>query len=90
MRAELARTSDIPSWLEIVSEVQPLFGSMVNFEETLVRKINERGALCVRSHKQCGSACVWVAYCLAAARHRGGSDGLLSDPPREAWALGSA
>ncbi len=31
---------------------------MVNFEETLVRKINERGALCVRSHKRCGSACV--------------------------------
>jgi hypothetical protein len=32
MRAELATTMDVPSWSEIVREVEPLFGSTPDFE----------------------------------------------------------
>jgi len=49
MRAELATTADVASWLEIVGEVEPLFGPMPDFEATLLRKIGQRAALCVRS-----------------------------------------
>jgi hypothetical protein len=41
MRAELATTLDVPSWSEIVREVEPLFGSMADFEAMLVRKIDQ-------------------------------------------------
>ena len=47
MRAELATTMDVPSWSEIVREVEPLFGSTPDFEAILVRKIDQRaGNLC--------------------------------------------
>jgi ribosomal protein S18 acetylase RimI-like enzyme len=49
MHAKLATTADVASWLEIVREVEPLFGPMPDFETTLLRKINQRAALCVRS-----------------------------------------
>lgn len=58
MRVESATMADVASWLEIVWEVEPLFGSMPGFEATLLRKIDQRAALCVRSHKQRNSACV--------------------------------
>jgi ribosomal protein S18 acetylase RimI-like enzyme len=47
--ANEAEAEDIPSWLEIVREVEPLFGPMPDFEATLARKIRQRAALCVRS-----------------------------------------
>lgn len=49
MHAELATTADVASWLEIVREVKPLFGPMSDFKTTLLRKIDQRAALCVRS-----------------------------------------
>ena len=49
MHAEWAATADVASWLELVSEVEPLFGPMPDFETTLLRKIEQRSALCVRS-----------------------------------------
>ena len=41
MRAELATTMDVPSWSEIVREVEPLFGSMPDFEAMLIRMIDQ-------------------------------------------------
>lgn len=45
---DLAGERDIPSWLEIVSEVEPLFGPMPAFDGTLRRTIARSGAWCVR------------------------------------------
>jgi len=42
---------DVPSWLEIVREVEPLFGPMPTFEITLARNIARGTALCVRDHE---------------------------------------
>jgi ribosomal protein S18 acetylase RimI-like enzyme len=50
-----AIVADVPSWLEIVREVEPLFGPMPEFETTLVRKISEGGAFCVRREERCNS-----------------------------------
>lgn len=41
-----AGNADIQSWLEIVREVEPLFGSMPKFDVTLRTKIAHHGALC--------------------------------------------
>ena len=43
----LAGIDDIPSWLEIVREVEPLFGAMPKFDVTLASNIAGRSALCV-------------------------------------------
>jgi ribosomal protein S18 acetylase RimI-like enzyme len=45
---ELATTADIPSWLEVVREVEPLFGPMPTFDGTLERSIARSGAWCIR------------------------------------------
>ena len=42
-----ANELDIPSWLEVVREVEPLFGPMPDFDETLTRNIARRTAFCV-------------------------------------------
>ena len=52
MQACLADYDDISSWLEIVREVEPLFGPMAKFGLTLRHKIEDRSALCVRN--DCG------------------------------------
>jgi GNAT superfamily N-acetyltransferase len=39
---------DVASWLEIVRDVEPLFGPMPDFESTLRRNISRGTALCVR------------------------------------------
>ena len=44
----LADVDDIPSWLEIVREVELLFGPMPKFDVTLKNSIAARRALCVR------------------------------------------
>src|SRR5271155_2516754 len=49
MHASLATTADVASWLEIVREVEPLFGPMPDFEAMLFRNISQQAALCVRS-----------------------------------------
>ena len=56
MKPRLARQTDVASWLEIVAEVEPLFGPMPDFELTLLRKIEERAAFCVRSDDKDPSA----------------------------------
>lgn len=43
-----ATMADIDSWLEIVREVEPLFGPMPDFRGTLERAIARRGAWCVK------------------------------------------
>ena len=40
---------DVASWLEIVREVEPLFGPMPDFESTLCRNVSRGTALCVRA-----------------------------------------
>jgi len=49
MQAAMANRDDVGSWLEIVREVEPLFGPMPDFETTLIRKIGQRAAVCVRA-----------------------------------------
>jgi GNAT superfamily N-acetyltransferase len=49
MRAVRAAKSDIPSWLDIAQEVEPLFGPMPDFGRVLARKIAEGTAICVHS-----------------------------------------
>lgn len=41
-----AQITDIPSWLEIAQEVEPLFGPMPDFPETLALKIESGMAIC--------------------------------------------
>ena len=43
-----AERQDVSSWLEIVREVESLFGPMPNFEATLMRNVERRSAICVR------------------------------------------
>jgi ribosomal protein S18 acetylase RimI-like enzyme len=45
---QLASEGDISSWLEIVREVEPLFGPMPAFDGTLERTIARAGAWCLR------------------------------------------
>ena len=40
--------ADVASWLEIVREVEPLFGPMPDFGSALLRNIRRGTALCVR------------------------------------------
>lgn len=47
----LAGVDDITSWLEIVREVEPLFGPMSKFDVTLKNNIAGRAALCVRDDR---------------------------------------
>jgi ribosomal protein S18 acetylase RimI-like enzyme len=48
MAVERATATDIASWLEIVREVEPLFGPMPAFDGTLERGIARDRAWCVR------------------------------------------
>jgi GNAT superfamily N-acetyltransferase/predicted kinase len=48
LRAEPAAESDIPSWLELVRQVEPLFGPMPDFIEHARRGIRRGSALVVR------------------------------------------
>jgi ribosomal protein S18 acetylase RimI-like enzyme len=43
-----ATREDVASWLEIVREVEPLFGPMPGFESVLLRNIGRGTALCAR------------------------------------------
>jgi ribosomal protein S18 acetylase RimI-like enzyme len=51
MQVALASIDDIPSWLSLATEVEPLFGPMVNdpgFHKALRETIECAGAFCVR------------------------------------------
>jgi GNAT superfamily N-acetyltransferase len=43
-----AVAADVPSWLTLVREVEPLFGPMPMFDVTLQNNIARRSAFCVR------------------------------------------
>ena len=67
MTVQPAVEADVPSWLEIVREVEPLFGPMPDFETTLLRKIGQQAALCVRS----GETAVLGGILLGGTREHG-------------------
>jgi GNAT superfamily N-acetyltransferase len=51
MHVTLAQPADIPAWLELAAEVEPLFGPMVagpGFHAALERNIARQTAFCVR------------------------------------------
>jgi hypothetical protein len=74
---------DVPSWSEIAREVEPLFGPMPDFEAILIRRLTKgRRSVFDLTARETLPVC-WVACFLAAARHRDGSDDLLSDPAHE-------
>lgn len=53
MRVASAQLADIPAWLDLAAEVEPLFGPMVNdpgFHASLRKNIERGSAFCVREH----------------------------------------
>ena len=48
MRAAAAVEADIPSWLTLAREVEPLFGAMPMFDVTIRNAVARDAALCVR------------------------------------------
>jgi GNAT superfamily N-acetyltransferase len=93
MPAVHARRGDIPSWLEIVREVEPLFGPMPDFQATLERNIDRGSAICVRDDdgRVLGGALLggaapdrWIRWLAvrADARGRGVGAGLIDEALR--------
>jgi ribosomal protein S18 acetylase RimI-like enzyme len=53
MQVALAQNADIPAWLDLAAEVEPLFGPMVadpGFHAALERNIARQTAFCIREH----------------------------------------
>jgi ribosomal protein S18 acetylase RimI-like enzyme len=53
MQIALAQLTDLPAWLDLAAEVEPLFGPMVDdpgFRAALERNIARQTAFCVREH----------------------------------------
>jgi GNAT superfamily N-acetyltransferase len=51
MHVALAQLADIPAWLDLAAEVEPLFGPMVadpGFRAALARNIERQTAFCIR------------------------------------------
>jgi len=51
MQIALAQSADIPAWLDLAAEVEPLFGPMVAdpaFHAALERNIARQSAFCIR------------------------------------------
>ena len=51
MHVDLAQPADIPAWLDLAAEVEPLFGPMVadpTFHAALERNIERHTAFCIR------------------------------------------
>jgi len=83
---------DVASWLEIVREVEPLFGPMPDFEAVLHRNIGRGTALCARDAKgqvlggvlleaRPGTRITWLAV-RASARCRGVGRALVAEALR--------
>jgi GNAT superfamily N-acetyltransferase len=64
MRVIAATEADMPSWLEIVDEVEPLFGPMPDFRTRLENNIRRGTALAARSTD--GSVLGGVLFCIRA------------------------
>ena len=59
MKVQIATRSDIPSWLELASQVEFLFGPMVDqpdFQSALRKNIDRKSAYCVREQDQSAGA----------------------------------
>ena len=72
---------DVPSWLEIAREVEPLFGPMPEFEATLLRNIARGTALCVRD----ASGQVLGGALLGALADTFGADSIEGHPARRLY-----
>jgi ribosomal protein S18 acetylase RimI-like enzyme len=87
-----AAREDVASWLEIVREVEPLFGPMPDFESVLSRNIGRGTALCVADtsgqvlggvllQAPPGTTIRWLAV-RASARRRGVGRALVAEALR--------
>ena len=59
MKVQIATRADIPSWLELASQVEFLFGPMVDqpdFQSALRKNIDRESAYCVREQDQSAGA----------------------------------
>ncbi|MCE2416152.1 GNAT family N-acetyltransferase [Candidatus Poribacteria bacterium] len=59
MKIQIATCADIPSWLELASEVEFLFGPMVDqpdFHSALYKNIDRESAYCVREQDRSAGA----------------------------------
>ena len=59
MKVQIATRADIPSWLELASEVEFLFGPMVDqpdFQSALRKNIDRKSAYCIREQDQLARA----------------------------------
>jgi GNAT superfamily N-acetyltransferase len=95
LRAASPGNEDLPSWLELVAEVEPLFGPMRDFAEHARRAIGRNSALVVRdrrdrvlgaallSHSGPGREIRWLAVREQARRH--GVGGLLLGQILRRW-----
>jgi len=102
LRAETAARSDIPSWLELAAEVEPLFGPMPGLGERIRRGIDQGTALVVRDPREVvlGAALLgagtgpgdrrigWLAV-RCSARRRGVGSALLAEILRRSQAPAS-
>jgi GNAT superfamily N-acetyltransferase len=95
-----ANVADLPSWLEIARQVEPLFGAMAMFDVTLRAKITQGKALCVRDAggRVIGGLLLggeqpdlWIRWLAVrrAARGRGIGSALVSEAMRRLDAKGS-
>lgn len=95
-----ANVADLPSWLEIARQVEPLFGAMAMFDVTLRAKITQGEALCVRDAggQVIGGLLLggeqpdlWIRWLAVrrAARGRGIGSALVSEAIRRLDAKGS-
>jgi GNAT superfamily N-acetyltransferase len=87
-----ATRDDVASWLEVVREVEPLFGPMPDFEAVLLRGIDRGTALCVRDVSGCvlggllmqappATRITWLAV-RASARGKGAGTALVAEALR--------
>jgi ribosomal protein S18 acetylase RimI-like enzyme len=70
MHVALAQLADIPAWLDLAAEVEPLFGPMVvdpGFHTALERNIARQTAFCIREQNGASGAPLMGALLFSAA-----------------------
>ena len=71
MKVQIATRADIPGWLELASEVEFLFGPMVDqpdFQSALRKNIDRESAYCVREQNRSAGAPLMGGLFLSARR----------------------
>jgi len=75
----IATRSHIASWLDLVAEVEPLFGPMPDFEQTLRRNVDRGSAFCCLTGDRVAGGMLlggptrsdrWIRWLAVAARDR--------------------